>query len=70
MVWALLIGVLALLFAAAFRPQPRPSKAKEPERPPPAHPWASGIRGDFDDFSGPQNLYGPGTSDDEADPRA
>jgi hypothetical protein len=69
MVWALLIGVLALLFAAAFRPQPRPSKLKKPERPPPAHPWASGIAQDFDDFSGPQNPYGPGTPEDEGGPR-
>jgi len=67
MVWALLLIALALVFAAAFRPMRNSPPNPEPtERPQPAHPWASGIKGDSDDFSGPQNLYGPGT-DQEGD---
>jgi hypothetical protein len=59
-----LIALAALLIGLVW-PRTPPKKPLPKARKAPAHPWASTIRGDFDDFAGPQNPYGPGTAPPE-----
>jgi hypothetical protein len=62
----ILIALAALLLGLVWpRTQPKPlPKARNA----PAHPWASTIPDDRDDFAGPLNPYGPGTAAHEDEP--